>query len=96
MRQANEEKLHINGDIVCYQTLECHSGMLCLDWRDICDGIQQCLEGKDEDNCDLLEMNRCDEEEEYRCTNGMCITQEFFLDGELDCLDWSDEIQMED
>ena len=24
--------------------------------------------------------------------NGMCIPDEFFLDGELDCLDWSDEM----
>ena len=35
-------------------------------------------------------MNRCDEEEEYRCENGMCIPQEFFLDGDLD---WSDEME---
>ena len=36
-------------------------------------------------------MNRCDEEKEYRCINGMRILQEFFLDGDLDCLDWSDQ-----
>ncbi|CAF1474216.1 unnamed protein product, partial [Rotaria sp. Silwood1] len=39
-------------------------------------------------------MNICDDDE-YRCMNGMCIPDEYFLDGELDCLDWSDEIQYE-
>ena len=79
--------------MVCYETLQCNSGLLCLDWREICDGTQNCLEGKDEENCDLLEMNHCHPEEEYRCENGMCIPQEFFLDGDLDCLNWSDEMQ---
>ena len=91
-RQENEQKVQMYGDVVCYETLECESGLLCLDWREICDGIQNCLEGKDEENCDRLEMNQCDEEEEYRCTNGMCIPEEFFLDGDLDCFDWSDEM----
>ena len=93
MRKDNPWEVQAYGDIVCYQTLQCDSGMLCLDWREICDGIQNCREGRDEENCDLLEMNPCDEREEYRCMNGMCIPDEFFLDGELDCLDWSDEIQ---
>ena len=78
--------MQIYGDVLCYETLQCDSGALCLDWREICDGIQQCLEGRDEENCDLLEMNRCE--------NGMCIPDQFFLDGELDCLDWSDEIPL--
>ena len=92
MRRSDSQNVQIYGDIVCYDTLKCNSGLLCLDWREICDGIQHCLDGRDEENCDLLEMNECDSEEEYRCENGMCIPQEFFLDGEFDCLDWSDEI----
>ena len=96
MRNVDQESVQVHGDIVCYETLECESGVLCLDWRDICDGIQQCMEGKDEENCDLLEMNQCDPEEEYRCTNGMCIPDQFFLDGEFDCLDWSDEMPFKD
>ena len=79
--------------MLCYETLQCDSGVLCLDWRDICDGVQQCLEGRDGENCDLLEMNQCDQDEEYRCENGMCIPQDFFLDGELD---WYDEMQFKD
>ncbi len=83
------------GDVVCYKTLECNSGLLCLDWRDICDGVQQCMAGLDEENCDKLEFNEC-ENDEYRCMNGMCVPEEYFLDGEFDCLDWSDEIQYYD
>ncbi|CAF1179138.1 unnamed protein product [Didymodactylos carnosus] len=92
MRMKNPRKVQIHGDVICSETLQCDSGVLCLDWREICDGFQHCLEGKDEENCDLLEMNQCDEEEEYRCMNGMCILDQFFLDGEFDCLDWSDEM----
>ena len=95
-RISNPVQVQIYGDIVCYKTLNCNSGLLCLDWREICDGIQNCILGRDEENCDLLEMNQCDPENEYRCMNGMCIPQEFFLDGEFDCLDWSDEIQFKD
>lgn len=68
------------GSIICYTTLECNYGLLCLDWRDICDGRQQCMHGLDEENCDLLEFNEC-EEDEYRCENGMCIAEEYWLDG---------------
>ncbi|CAF5222655.1 unnamed protein product, partial [Rotaria magnacalcarata] len=78
-----------------YTTLECNFGLLCLDWRDICDGAQQCMSGLDENKCDKLEFNEC-ENDEYRCMNGMCIPEEYFLDGEFDCLDWSDEIQYYD
>ncbi|CAF0789078.1 unnamed protein product [Adineta steineri] len=64
--------------------------MLCLDWRDICNGQQNCMDGLDEENCDLLEFNEC-ENDEYRCTDGMCIAEEYWLDGSLDCMDWTDE-----
>jgi hypothetical protein len=68
------------GKILCYETLHCESRSLCLDWREICDGIQRCLSGIDEENCDKLEFNEC-EDDEFRCTNGMCISEEFWLDG---------------
>ena len=84
------ERLMYAGDIVCYTTLKCDFGLLCLDWRDICDGEQQCMSGLDEENCDKLEFNEC-EDDEYRCMNGMCIPDEYFLDGEYDCMDMSDE-----
>ncbi len=68
------------GNILCYETLLCRSGPLCLDWREICDGVQRCWNGIDEENWDKLEFNEC-EDNEFRCTNGMCIAEEFWLDG---------------
>ena len=64
------------GSIVCYETLSCNSGLLYLDWRNICDMEQQCDNGWDEENCDKLEFNEC-EDDEYRCRNGMCIPEEY-------------------
>lgn len=70
------------GKILCYETLICDYGMLCLDWRNICDGEQNCINGTDEENCDLLEFNEC-EENEYRCLDGMCIAEEYWIDGKF-------------
>ncbi|CAF1172971.1 unnamed protein product [Adineta ricciae] len=81
------------GSILCYTTLPCESSPLCLDWREICDGVQRCLNGMDEENRDKLEFNEC-EDDEYRCSNGMCIAEEFWLDGDVDCMDWSDELYL--
>ena len=93
MRNDNRWEMQRVSDIVCYRTLICDSGLLCLDWRDICDGIEHCMSGSDEENCDKLEFNEC-EDHEYRCVNGMCISEGYFLDGEYDCLDWSDEKEL--
>jgi hypothetical protein len=50
------------------------------------------VDGTDENHCEQLMLNECESEVEYRCRNGMCIDQEYFLDGdEGDCLDLSDE-----
>ncbi|UJR20048.1 hypothetical protein I4U23_023182 [Adineta vaga] len=82
--------IHAFQKTLCYESLQCNSGLLCLDWRDICNGRQECFNGIDEDLCDFLEFNEC-EIDEYRCSNGMCIPNEYFLDGEYDCMDSSDE-----
>ena len=37
-----------------------------------------------------LEFNEC-EDDEYRCANGMCIPDEYWLDGDYDCMDWTDD-----
>jgi len=80
-KEQDPDGMQRYGDILCYQPVfECDYGLLCLDWRDICDGQQQCINGTDEENCDLLEFNEC-EDDEYRCDNGMCITEEYWLDG---------------
>ncbi|CAF1444251.1 unnamed protein product [Adineta ricciae] len=81
-KESDRWGIQQHGNILCYVTLKCNHGQLCLDWRDICDGYQQCIHGLDEENCDLLEFNEC-EVDEYRCDNGMCIAEEFWLDGVL-------------
>ena len=90
IRRDETWRMQVYGDILCYKTLDCNSGILCLDWRDICDGRQQCMFGYDEENCDLLEFHEC-EEDEYRCMNGMCIPDLYFLNGDYDCSDLTDE-----
>ena len=74
----------LHGNRPCYTTLTCNSGLMCMDWRHICDGKhdeignafqsvplisflgkQLCMEGLDEESCDKLEFNEC-EDDEYR------------------------------
>ncbi|CAF4165072.1 unnamed protein product, partial [Adineta steineri] len=85
----------------CYPHLSgCHRGPepMCLDWREICDGKIDCIGDKfgiDEEYCDELEINECNEDE-YRCHNGaQCIPYEFFRDDHqsIDCLDGTDEAE---
>lgn len=48
------------------------------------------MDGIDEDHCGELEYNECDENE-YRCDDGSCIPEQYWLDGTYDCSDRSDE-----
>jgi len=78
----------------CYILVECHRyGQLwCLDWREICDGNIDCFdEQTDEEFCFEMEMNECTDDE-YRCHNGLCISEDLWEDGfgDTDCLDRSD------
>ncbi|CAM4805094.1 unnamed protein product [Rotaria magnacalcarata] len=81
-------------NLTCYMHLKCDRGgsALCLDWREICNGRIDCLDGgADEIECLELEVNEC-HEDEYRCHNGECILKE---SSELEdivsyCLDNSD------
>jgi hypothetical protein len=52
-------------------------------------GAQNCMDGTDEENCDEVEMNECTENE-FRCQNGLCIPEEYWLDGKLEILIYSD------
>ena len=79
----------------CYILLECDRGesSLCLDWREICDGRIDCLNGGIDETaqCFQLEINECDDNE-YRCHNGLCISRNFWLEksSEPVCFDTSD------
>jgi hypothetical protein len=48
------------------------------------------MDGIDENRCEELEYNEC-EENEYRCEDGSCIPEQYWLDGQYDCSDRSDE-----
>ncbi|CAF4495349.1 unnamed protein product, partial [Rotaria sp. Silwood2] len=79
----------------CYTHWQCNRGPFpaCLDWREICDGKVDCIDGKfDEEHCWELEINTC-KDDEYRCMNGQCIPLSFFRDdvNTTDCLDNSDD-----
>jgi hypothetical protein len=85
----------------CYTHLQCdrvgdhgRTPGACLDWREVCDGKVDCIDGgQDEEPCWQLELNECDEKTEFRCHNGLCIPLAFLRDDEInaDCLDRSDE-----
>ena len=62
----------------------------CIDYRDICDGEFDTVDGEDELYCELIETNIC-QTNEFRCRNGFCIDRQFLFDGQGDCSDWSDE-----
>ena len=91
-RRSASEPLSGVDDLSCYIDLECDRGGagLCLDWREVCDGRLDCLNGGvDEAQCFQLEINQCNENE-YRCHNGLCISKVFLEDSILHCLDHSD------
>ncbi|CAF4583556.1 unnamed protein product [Rotaria sp. Silwood1] len=78
----------------CYILLDCVRGgpLMCLDWREVCDGRIDCLNGAiDEMECFNLEINECGPDE-YRCHNGLCISKIFWKNEEdtAECLDQSD------
>ena len=73
----------------------CICADLFLEWRHICDGLTQCLNGADEVDCHLLEFHKC-ELDEFQCRNGMCIPIEFAFDAMSDCMDGSDEQELDE
>ena len=63
------------GGVICYETLPSDSGVLCLDWRQICERIQHRLKGRDEENCDRLETYWSRFEEEYRWRSRLSVEE---------------------
>ncbi|CAF4195689.1 unnamed protein product, partial [Adineta steineri] len=75
--------------------IKCNTGLLCLEWRQVCDGIVQCDNGADEIECHVFELQNC-ASDEFQCRNSMCIPNEFLFDGTIDCMDSSDEQEVDE
>nr|BDQ29912.1 very low density lipoprotein receptor c2 [Scyliorhinus torazame] len=56
-----------------------------LSWK--CDGVKDCTNGGDEENCSILTCSML----EFTCSSGRCISKSFVCNGEDDCGDGSDE-----
>ena len=91
-QRTDSESSYDLTNLPCYIHLKCDRGGsgLCLDWREVCDGRIDCIDGgADEAQCVQLELNQCDASE-YRCHNGLCIPKIFLDDDIPQCLDQSD------
>lgn len=91
---ADEAAYMEDADVTYYRRDPLCSGG-CLDWRQICNGIVDCINGDDEVSCELLEFNECGADE-YRCRSGHCIPIMFAFDTTFDCADRSDEVDRSD
>ncbi|CAB3369363.1 Hypothetical predicted protein [Cloeon dipterum] len=60
----------------------------CLKPNLSCDGVSNCPDGSDENDCDYLS---CKPKDWFKCDNGMCISGSLFCDKNDDCGDGSDE-----
>ena len=89
---SRKQPVERGSKVTCYQHLVCQTYLSCLDWREICDGKNDCLDGLDEKDCWQLEISQCNTNE-YRCRNGQCIPKEFVHDRLYfpDCADRTDE-----
>lgn len=59
----------------------------CVSQDDVCNGIRQCMDGSDEENCDILQCQH----NQFRCRNGQCVSLTARCNGKTDCQDSSDE-----
>ncbi|CAF1006548.1 unnamed protein product [Adineta steineri] len=97
MNQFNSKSLMLTpnelfDNLTCYIGLSQCNALICLDWRQVCNGIIDCAEGEDEKECAQMELHTCaGGSNEYRCQSGHCIPRAFAFDKVYDCLDRSDE-----
>ena len=78
--------------LTCYIGIQCQTNLLCLDWRQICNGVVDCDYGEDEpaELCHQIESNECDAEKEFRCLIGFCISLSLPVTSLEYCFDRSD------
>ncbi|KAH3712772.1 hypothetical protein DPMN_072529 [Dreissena polymorpha] len=70
----------------CYYTEFACSYKLCIPEGKLCDGVANCKDGIDEENCG----GNCTEDQ-YRCMNGRCIRRSNVCYGECDCYSTCDD-----
>ncbi|XP_063725118.1 low-density lipoprotein receptor-related protein 2-like isoform X2 [Symsagittifera roscoffensis] len=73
--------------------LSCEFAQKCILFRSVCDGVQDCVDGADED-ANVCSMKTC-EDDEFKCHNGRCIPTENVCDHDDSCRDNSDELYCE-
>ncbi|KAH8311550.1 hypothetical protein KR044_006885, partial [Drosophila immigrans] len=61
----------------------------CVKWSQICDGVIDCSDARDEGN-ELCSSSLCPDSFSH-CQNGACISENSFCNHEVDCADGSDE-----
>ncbi|XP_012941245.1 very low-density lipoprotein receptor [Aplysia californica] len=86
-RSAPTEIFH-KRQVVCTDSQFACSNYSCTSKDSVCDTLQDCYNGKDEQNC----PTDCSGPHQFKCqSDSKCISHKRVCDGTADCLDWSDE-----
>ena len=62
---------------------KCQYSGLCISNASVCNGVMDCPQNEDEENC-------C-RPGQFQCGNGLCVNKEAICDGKYDCIDAADE-----